>query len=196
MTSFESIPELFLRICSTHLRYESSSYWANNSTAVPIWSLLRFTKGPMVKWCVGCNAWVEDMWVSTVSNNDRERNRIFGFRKMEKTIFFSQNCLVTLVITASFEFWFLVRSQLAPRFLRESFLLNSKLILNQNPCTLAHAQKSTCKKCTCVQKSTYCRSIPFHMICKGRIMIIVIDLSIRTQRATPGICRHSICIFS
>ena len=108
---------------------------------------------------------------------------------------FSQNCLVTLVITASFEFWFLVRSQLAPRFLRESFLLNSKLILNQNPDT--HVQKRTCeKKYMCTKKSTYCRSIPFHMICKGRIMIIVIDLSIRTHRATLGICRHSICIFS
>ena len=64
---------------------------------------------------------------------------------MEKTIFFSQNCLVTLVITASFEFWFLVRSQLAPRFLRESFLLNSKLILNQNPYTLARAQNAHVK---------------------------------------------------
>lgn len=52
------------------------------------------------------------------------------------------------------------------------------------------------KKYMCTKKSTYCRSIPFHMICKGRIMIIVIDLSIRTHRATLGICRHSICIFS
>ena len=33
------------------------------------------------------------------------------------------------MITASFEFWFLVRSQLVSRFLRESSLLNSKLIL-------------------------------------------------------------------
>ena len=131
------------------------------------------------------------------SNNESEKNRIFGFEKNGGNHIFSQNCLVTLVITASFEFWFLVRSQLAPRFLRESFLLNSKLILNQNPCWPSSKNvHGHLKTYMCTKKCTYCRSIPFHMICKGRIMIIVIDLPIRTHRSTLYICRHRICIFS
>ena len=103
------------------------------------------------------------------SNNESEKNHIFGFeKKMEETIFFSQNCLVTLVITASFEFWFLVRSQLAPRFLRESFLLNSKLILNQNPDTQTLVHKRTLYKTYILQNVHVYKKVltvgPFHFI--------------------------------
>ena len=102
---------------------------------------IRFTKCATVRLCVGCK--LHRFKNCGFTDNDREKNRIFGFSENGGNHIFCQNCSVTLVITASFEFWFLVRSQLAPRFLHESFLLNSKLILNQNPNILTLVQKGT-----------------------------------------------------